>query len=121
MPAHLQHEHRYCKREPDPEAPRHIREFGAWFGFSGRDEGFEGHSANWAGARPDLADLRMHWAGVDHAFPSCRNAVFCFEMIDVTGMRRIMFRLGVMMVFMTHCHSFRDEKPRATKLVMCLA
>ncbi len=43
----------------------------------GRDLRFERHAADRAGAGPDLADLRMHRAGVDRRLPARRHAAAC--------------------------------------------
>ncbi len=67
MRAHLQHEHRHGEHEPDPEPARHVEQFGIGAGVGGGQHGLERHAADRAGARPDLADLRMHRAGVDGA------------------------------------------------------
>ncbi len=65
--AHLQREDRHRQHEADPEAPRHVGEFGIGAAIGGHQFGFERHAADRAGARPDLPDLRMHRAGVDRA------------------------------------------------------
>ena len=85
MTTHLQDEDGDRERKPDPEPPRHICEFGAWFRFSRRNDGFKRHSANWASAGPDLPDLRMHRTGVDHAFPCRQSAASCLGMIDLNS------------------------------------
>ena len=56
-------------------------------GVGGRDLRFERHAADRAGARSDLADLRMHRAGVDRAF---RHARRCAR----AALREILFRIG---------------------------
>ncbi len=68
MAAHLQRHHRQRQHEPDPEPARHVDEFGIGAAVGGGHFGFERHAADRAGAGPDLADLRMHRAGVDRAF-----------------------------------------------------
>jgi hypothetical protein len=71
MAAHLEHEHRKRQREPDPEAPAHVDQLFVRSAIRGRQHGLQRHAADRAGAGPDLADLRVHRAGVDRA---CRNA-----------------------------------------------
>ena len=73
MPAHLQRDHRHGERERDPEAPRHVDEFGVRAFGRRRDLRLQRHAADRAAARADLADLRMHRAGVDRA----RGGDFC--------------------------------------------
>jgi hypothetical protein len=65
--AHLQHEHRQRERQPDPEPPGHVGEFRVRPAVGRSDLGFQRHAADRAGARPDLANLGMHRAGVDRA------------------------------------------------------
>ena len=67
MAAHLERDHRDGEREADPEAPRHVDEFGIRARRPRSRLRFERHAADRAGARADLADLRMHRAGVDRA------------------------------------------------------
>ena len=54
----------------DPEAPRHVGEFGIGSALGGDDVRLERHAADRAGARAVLPDLRMHRAGVDRARPA---------------------------------------------------
>ena len=68
MPAHLQNDRRQGKHEPDPEAARHIGEFRIRRCIEARDLRLQRHAADRAASRADLADLRMHRAGVDRAF-----------------------------------------------------
>ena len=63
MPAHLQHQQRQRQRRRNPKAPCHVGEFAAVIGAAGF--GLERHAANGAGARSQLADFRMHRAGID--------------------------------------------------------
>ena len=56
------------QRQADPEAACHVGQFGIGAGVGGGELGLERHTADWAGAGTDLADLRMHRAGVDGAF-----------------------------------------------------
>ena len=80
MAGHFEHDDRKRERKPDPEAPRHVGKLGIGAGVGGGQFGLERHAADRAGARPDLADLRMHRAGVDGAgrrrarrFALCRD------------------------------------------------
>ena len=52
----------------DPEPPAHVEEFGIGPGLGGGQLGLERHAADRTAARPDLADLRVHRAGIDGAF-----------------------------------------------------
>ena len=54
-------------RAADPEAPRHVGQFGIGRVAGGDIDRLQRHAADRAAARPDLADLRMHRAGVDRA------------------------------------------------------
>ncbi len=89
--AHFQNDRGHGEHEADPEPARHIREFGIGrrieardlrlqrhaadrageFGIGrrieARDLRLQRHAADRAGAGTDLADLRMHRAGVDRA------------------------------------------------------
>ena len=56
------------QREADPEAARHVDQLGVRPASARREHRLERHAADRAGARADLADLRMHRAGVDRAF-----------------------------------------------------
>ena len=71
----------------DPEAPRHVGEFGIGTGIGGHGLGFERHAADRAGAWTDLADLRMHRAGIDRALRH-RRRVFLFRATDICPDRR---------------------------------
>ena len=68
MTAHLQDDRRKGKHKADPEAPRHVREFGIWRRVQRCHFGLQRHAADRAVSGTDLADLRMHRAGVDRAF-----------------------------------------------------
>ena len=67
MPAHLEHEDGDGERERDPEAPRHVDEFGARARRFRGDLRLQRHAADRAGAGMVLTNLRMHRAGVDRA------------------------------------------------------
>ena len=67
MVAHLDGHHRHRKRKPDPEAARHVDEFGIGTGGSAWHLRLQRHAADRAGAGADLADLWVHRAGVDRA------------------------------------------------------
>ncbi len=71
--AHLDHHHRQCQHEADPEAPRHVGELGIGTGGSAWHLWLERHAADRARARTRLADLWMHRAGVDRAFDDGRR------------------------------------------------
>jgi hypothetical protein len=64
MAAHLEHDGRCGQGEADPEPPRHVREFGIRRIVQRDQIRFERHAADRAASRTDLADLRMHRAGV---------------------------------------------------------
>ena len=68
MAAPFDRHHRNRQRQADPEAARHVDEFGIGAGVGGRHLRFQRHAADRAGAGADLADLRVHRAGVDGAF-----------------------------------------------------
>src|SRR5947207_7353990 len=63
--AHLPGEYRRGQRQSDPDPSAHIREFGVWSLVGGDGHRLQRHAADRAAARPDLANLRMHRAGVD--------------------------------------------------------
>ena len=69
MAAHLQRDDRQRQCRRDPEPPRHVGAFAARVVLGNRARfGLQRHAADRAMARPDLADFRMHRAGVDRAF-----------------------------------------------------
>ena len=68
MAAHFQHDGRQREHEADPEAARHVGEFGIGRRIEARDLRLQRHAADRAASGADLADLRMHRAGVDRAF-----------------------------------------------------
>ena len=86
MPAHFQRHHGQRKREPDPEAARHIGKLGIGFRAGACKLGFERHAANRARAGALLANLRMHRAGVDRAFRR--------RLLRALIGRKILFRIG---------------------------
>ena len=65
--AHFQDEDRQRQNQPDPEPPGHVREFAVLADLRRRFDRLQRHSADRAIARPHLADLRVHRAGVDDA------------------------------------------------------
>ena len=68
MVAHLQEEHGHGQRQRRPKIGACMSTssgFGPLVG--GHLDRLQSHAANRARARTDLADLRMHWAGVDRA------------------------------------------------------
>ena len=76
MAAHFQNQHRDAQSETDPEAAGHVEKFRVRAGI-GRDRlGLQRHSADGTGARADLPDLRMHWAGVDGPGRDLRRLLF---------------------------------------------
>ena len=72
MPPHLEHHRRNREHEADPEASRHVGEFGIGRRVQAGHLGLERHAADRATSRTDLADFRMHRAGVDRAL-RCRR------------------------------------------------
>ena len=78
MAAHFQHDGGKREHEADPEPPRHVREFRVGRCIEARDLGLQRHAAYRTMSRADLADLRMHRAGVDRALghSGLRLAVF---------------------------------------------
>ena len=66
--AHFQHHRRQRQRAADPEPPCHVGELGIGRRIEARDLGLQRHAADRATTGADLADLRMHRAGVDGAF-----------------------------------------------------
>ena len=68
MTSHLEDHRRKREREADPEAPRHVGEFGIGRRIEARHLGLQRHAADRAASGADLADLRMHRAGIDRAF-----------------------------------------------------
>ena len=68
--AHVDRHQRRGERQADPEAATHVGQFGIGR-IVQRDRGrLQRHAADRAGARPDLAHLGMHRAGVDRRRPS---------------------------------------------------
>jgi hypothetical protein len=67
MAAHLENDDGYGEHEADPEAARHVGEFGIGAGLAGYLERLEGHPADRTAPRPHLPDLGVHRAGVDRA------------------------------------------------------
>ena len=67
MAAHLEDHDRKRKSEPQPEAPGHVDKLGVRRRCRRDQFGLQRHAADRARPRPQLADLRMHWASVDSA------------------------------------------------------
>ena len=67
VPAHIERYDRHRQREPDPEPPRHVEQFGIGVALRLRHFGFERHAADRTGARTLLPNLRMHGAGEDRS------------------------------------------------------
>ena len=65
MAAHFENEHRHGESGPDPKSPRHVCQFVVFAHLCRRFDRLQRHSADGAIARPNLAYLRMHRAGVD--------------------------------------------------------
>ena len=86
MAAHFQDDGRQREHEADPEAARHVGEFRIGRRIEARDLRLQRHAADRAASGTDLADLRMHRAGVDRAFRhgGLRLAVF-LEISDGIG------------------------------------
>ncbi len=80
MAAHLQHHRRHGQRKPDPEAPRHVREFGIGRRVEAHDIRLQRHAADRAASGADLPDLGMHRAGVDRTF---RHGGFCRLLLEI--------------------------------------
>src|SRR5512136_2970341 len=68
MSAHFKGEDWQRQHQADPEAARHVDEFGIGSDLGARDFRLKRHAAHWARAGSDLADLGMHRASVDGAF-----------------------------------------------------
>jgi len=68
VPAHFQDDGRQREHQADPEAARHVGEFGIGRRVEACDLRLQRHAADRAASRANLADLRMHRAGVDGAF-----------------------------------------------------
>ncbi len=81
--AHFEDDRRQRQHEADPEAPRHVGEFGIGRRIQARHLGLQRHAANRAAAGTDLADLRMHRAGIDRAF---RRGGFRLALVEI-GLR----------------------------------
>ena len=75
--AHLQDHRREREHQADPEAARHVGKFGIGRRIEAGDLGLQRHAADRAIAGTDLADLRMHRAGVDRAFGTSAGFVGC--------------------------------------------
>ena len=67
MAAHFENEHRHGESGPDPESPRHVRQFVVFAHLRRRLDRLQRHSAYGAIAWSYLAYLRVHRAGVDDA------------------------------------------------------
>ncbi len=70
------------ERQPDPEPALHVDQLDVRAALRRHRRGLKRHAADRAGARPDLADLRVHRAGVDRALRRgrrLRRALWCRE------------------------------------------
>ena len=67
MAQHRQQEHNHGQRQRPPEAMREIAQLRVLLIVQGRHFRFQRHPADRAGARPFLADFRVHRTGVDRA------------------------------------------------------
>jgi hypothetical protein len=65
MSAHLKRNHRQGQKEAEPESTTHVDELGIWPGLLASEHGLKRHTADRAGARPNLSDLRVHRTGVE--------------------------------------------------------
>src|SRR3546814_10697401 len=86
MPAHLEQEHGHSERQSDPEAPRHIDEFGTESGLGRRDLGFERHAADRTGSWSRPTDFGMHRTGPDRGRRHFR--------LRLPALRKIACRVG---------------------------
>ncbi len=68
--AHFQDHRRQGEHEADPEPTRHVCELGIGRRIQARHLGLQRHAADRAASGTDLADLRVHRAGIDRAFRS---------------------------------------------------
>ena len=66
--AHFQGQYGDSQRQPDPEAPGHVDKLWILSRFRNDDIGLESHAADRASPWFELANLRVHRAGVDSAF-----------------------------------------------------
>ena len=80
MAAHFQHEGWQRQHKADPEPPRHVGELGVGRRVQARDLRLQRHAADRAAAGTDLADLRMHRAGIDGAF---RRLGFWLALVEI--------------------------------------
>ena len=65
--AHFERNHRDRENQSDPQATRHVDQFGVGARVGRHGFRFERHPADRTITRPHLPDLRMHRAGVDRA------------------------------------------------------
>ncbi|MEH2603670.1 hypothetical protein V1277_003047 [Bradyrhizobium sp. AZCC 1588] len=86
MAAHLQNDGRQRKHEADPEAARHVREFRIGRRIEACHLRLQRHAADRAASGADLADLRVHRAGVDRALRhGCLRPLVLLEISDGIG------------------------------------
>ena len=65
VPAHFQHHDGDGEHRPDPKAAGHVHQFVVDLDLGRDGDGFQGHAAFGAASGPDLADVRVHGAGVN--------------------------------------------------------
>ena len=88
MTAHFECEHRYGEKKPDPEPPRHVRQFGVGAALRRHRFRLQRHATDRAASGPGLTYLRVHRAGVDRAG---RGRGRCVRFLG----RKIFFRIRV--------------------------
>src|SRR5258708_38936980 len=85
MAAQVQGGRRKGKYKADPEAPRNARELRVWRRIERCHFGLQRHAADRAASGSELADLRMHRAGIDRAFRHDGLAVSMMGVMTMAG------------------------------------
>jgi hypothetical protein len=85
MSAHFEDHRGRGEHRADPETPRHVGKLGIWRIVEACDLGLQRHAADRAAAGADLANLRVHRAGVDRAGRRFRRRLFRLEIFGRIG------------------------------------